>query len=116
MWGASKNYAGNCKGAHKIMTRQLEQGMEDARSKRERAIVRAVENGLEDSIGFAGGVLLGFSVRTNPEDVLMTLRVELAGRKQIAFVGGSDLGSTLIKACREARQDKLKWRDDKFAK
>lgn len=97
------------------MSRQLEQGLEDARSKRERAIVRAVEDGLVDSVSRAGGVLLGFSVRHAPEDVLMTIRVDLAGRRQIAFVGGSDLGSTLIKACREARTDKLTWRADKFA-
>lgn len=96
------------------MSRQLEQYQEQREAKRRKAILIAVEGGLGDALSHAGCVLLGFSVKLSGEDCLMTLRVLLAGREQISFVGGTDLGSCLIKCSRLARTDKLTFRDSKF--
>lgn len=96
------------------MTRQLEQGREERQKKRDLALIVALEYGLVQDIGRAGGVLLGFSVKISPEDVLMTVKVELAGKRQIAFVGAATLPDVVLKACRDGRRDKLRWRADKY--
>lgn len=96
------------------MSRQLEAKQEQARTRRNRAIVAAVEFALSEAVERSGAVLTGFSVKTGPTDTLLTLRVVLAGRPQIAFVGGADLGSCLIKAVRLGKSDGLKYRASKF--
>ena len=96
------------------MTRQLEQVREDRQKKNDAALLLALDGGLVDDVGRAGAVLLGFSVAINPAECLITLRVELAGRRQIAFVGAATIQDAILKACREARHDRLRFRDDKF--
>lgn len=98
------------------MSRQLEQVQEERTARRNKEIVKAVEYDLVGSIGHAGGELTGFSVRIGATDTLLTLRAIVAGRPQIAFVGGSDTGSCLIKACSLGRQDRLQWKADRFAR
>lgn len=97
------------------MSRQLEQRREDAQKKRDQKILQAVEYGIVDDVGRAGGVFTGFGLRYGPAECLVTVRATVAGRQQIAFVGAEDLGGCLIKLCRLARQDKLVWRADKYA-
>jgi hypothetical protein len=97
-----------------IMSRQLEQGLEEKRRKRNKAIVAAVEYSLIEAVARSGAILEGFSVKLGPMGTLLTLRVQLAGRRQVAFVGGEDLGSCLIKAARLAGLDKLDYRASKF--
>lgn len=80
------------------------------------ALVRALEFELEGSVAHAGAILTGFSVKLGDDEVLITLRGHLAGRNQIAFVGGRDLPGTLLKVVREALGDKLRWRDDQYVK
>lgn len=96
------------------MSRQLEQHVEDRSRRRHLAIVAAVEYELVEAVSYAGGQLHGFSVKLSGGDCLITLRLNLAGKEQISFVGGADLGSCLIKAVRLARADELKYRPSKF--
>ena len=96
------------------MSRQLEEMSERRSVRRHLAIVKAVEFELERSVGAAGGDLQGFAFKNRGSDCLLILKVILAGKAQVAFVGGEDLGSCLIKAVREAKGDKLKWREDKY--
>lgn len=96
------------------MSRQLEAQREIQQSKRDRALVQAIEYELVDAVASAGAILDGFSVRLGGNDVLVTLRGELAGRRQVCFVGGESLSDSLRKVVREAKQDKLVWRADKF--
>lgn len=79
------------------------------------AAKKAVDGGLEEAVGWAGGVLTGFSIRMGEEETLMTLRVVLAGRKQIAFVASGTLAQCLAKAVREAKSDKLRFKPDRYA-
>lgn len=96
------------------MSRQLEQEVENRSHKRHLAIVSAVEYGLTKGVERAGGQLTGLAVKYNGSDCLVVVKAILAGRSQVAFVGGEDLGTCLVKAAREAGTDKLKWRDDKY--
>ena len=97
------------------MTRQLEQVQEEKNSKRNNALLLALEGGLARDVARGGADLLGFSVKLNGGDCLIILRASLAGRQQISFVGATDFPEGLLKACREGRSDKLKWREDKYA-
>lgn len=96
------------------MTRQLDQIQEERQARKYRALVKALEYDLEGSVGHAGGVLSGFSVRFGGYETLVTLRAVVAGRHQIAFVGSSSLVEALLKCVRLAKNDELKWRGDKY--
>ena len=97
-----------------LMTRQLEVVYEERRARRNKEIIAAVEFDLKAAVEHAGAEYLGFAFRDNAGGGLMTIKGVIAGRRQVAFVGSEDLGSTLIKAVREARGDKLRWREDKY--
>lgn len=78
-------------------------------------VLAAVEFELQGSIAHAGGVLRGFSVKFGEVDTLMILRVRLAGKDQVAFVGAPDLSGCLRKAVGEAYSDGLRWKEDVYA-
>lgn len=97
------------------MTRSLDEARESRQQKLDNALLLACEGGIEDALGHAGAELQGFSVKFRGHDVLLTARVVLAGRRQIAFVGSESLGGVLRKLCREARKDALNWKEDTWA-
>lgn len=78
-------------------------------------VLAAVEFELQGSIAHAGGTLVGFSVKFGEVDTLMILRVVLAGKAQVAFVGAPDLASCFRKAVGEAYSDGLRWKPDEYA-
>ena len=96
------------------MTRQMDLIREERQTKRDSAVVRAVEYELEGSVGHAGGTLHGFSVAYRGSDTLLVLRATVAGRRQVAFVGAEDLSGCLVKAVRDAMADRLNWRADRY--
>lgn len=96
------------------MTRQLEQGSEDRASRRFKQLGRSLDGGLVDAVARAGGILRGFSARLGPYETLITLRAEFPGGAMVAFVGSSSLIEALLKADRDARGDKLRWRPDQY--
>jgi hypothetical protein len=106
----------NGKGEVNIMTRQLEQAMEEKSKRRHGAILLAVEGGLSRSLSESTIILEGFSATFRNGDCLITLRGIVNGDRQVCFVGADDLGSALVKASREARGGLLKWRPDKYGK
>lgn len=97
------------------MTRQLEQIQEQRQAKSDRQLVAAVEFDLVGSVAHTGGVLQGFSVKLEDEDCLLILRATVAGRSQVSFVGSDSLANAFRKAVREAKRDRLKWKEDKYA-
>lgn len=98
------------------MSRQLEQHLEEGRARRDKAIIEAVEFGLADAVARSGAEYYGFAARCTASDCLLVIKGNLAGRRQVAFVGASDLGGALIKAVRLGKSDKLSWRPDKYGK
>ncbi len=98
------------------MTRQADVVQEERTKRMHLALVKALEYELVGAIAHSGGVLTGFSVKIDDFDTLMTLRAVVAGRPQIAFVGGDTLTSVILKVVREAYADKLRWREDQYSK
>lgn len=96
------------------MSRQLEQADEERYAIRRAAIMQAVEGGLESAITHSGAVFIGFTVKITPVECLLVLKGNLAGRRQVAFVGSDNLGSALIKASKLGYMDKLLWRQDRY--
>lgn len=97
------------------MSRQFDQFAEERQSKANMKLVAAIEFELSKAVEYAGGVLVGYSVRCGDGDSLVTLRVTLAGRKQVAFVGAETPADAIRKAVREGFKDKLAWRKDKYS-
>lgn len=96
------------------MTRQLDADLEERRDKRVQALGGLLHYGIPEHFARCNVLLSGLSVKFSGVDCLVTLRAEIEGVPQVAFVGGSDLGSCLQKAVREAHTDALRWRVDKF--
>jgi len=97
------------------MSRQLEQDDEERVKRENKAILQAVHGGLDDAIRSQGGDLLGFSVKLNSGDCLITLRALFAEDSRISFVGSETLASCLRKVVREAHTGQLSWRPDRYA-
>lgn len=96
------------------MSRQGDVVAEGRTRKMHVAIVKALEFDLVGSVAHSGGVLTGFSVKIDEWETLVTLRAVVAGRPQIAFVGGESLAYTIVKCVREAHADRLQWREDRY--
>jgi hypothetical protein len=96
------------------MSRQLEQIREDRQSRKDKALLLAVEGGLNDAIERSGGMLGGFSVKLNGGDCLLILKADFPAGSQISFVGANDFSEAIIKAVRLGNQDKLVWKADKY--
>ncbi|MCK5292970.1 MAG: hypothetical protein KAR39_13250, partial [Thermoplasmata archaeon] len=84
------------------MTRQLEMEHEQKLARRLKKVGQTMEFGLAGSLAHAGAELVGFSVKYSEADCLLTLRVVLAGRPQVAFVGAGDLSTCFLKAAEMA--------------
>jgi hypothetical protein len=96
------------------MTRQLEAKAEERQARRDKAVLSAVCGGLHDAVGYAGGELVGLSVRIGFRDCLIVLKAEFPAGPQVAFVGSESLDGALIKGVREARGGTLSWRPDQY--
>lgn len=97
------------------MSRQLELAREQREEKRRIGILEAVEGGLEAAVSHAGGQFTGMAVKGGEGDCMLVIKAVMPAGPCVAFVGASDLGSALMKAVREARRDKLRWRADQYA-
>jgi len=88
--------------------------MEDRSNKRHAAIIRAVEFELANVLQSAGRDLTGIAVKLYPGECLLVLKAANGEGAEVCFVGAEDFGGTLIKAVRECRQDKLRWKADEY--
>lgn len=98
------------------MTRTIEVELEERTIRAEKSTLHAVYGGLASAVAHSGGILSGFSMKLNPDDVLMVLRAVFPGGAMIAFVGSETMDGALRKAVREGNADRLTWRPDKWAK
>lgn len=96
------------------MSRQLEAAREGRAERGRKALVRAIEYELDDSLRASGALMTGFSVRYEEYETLITLRAILDGTPSICFIGAETIKGAILKCVREAKQGKLKWRPDKF--
>jgi hypothetical protein len=98
------------------MTRQLELHAEVRSAKRHKKLIMVLEYGLAGAVGHSGGILTGFSVKISEWECLMTIRAVRGDVPMVAFIGSDDLINCILKAERDAMSDKLKWREDRYAK
>lgn len=98
------------------MTRVHDADLERKQAALERRVFNVLNGGLDAAVGRAGGELLGFSVKGGELDCLVVVRAEFPAGGQVAFFGGTDLPSTLIKAEAELKADRARWREDRFSK
>jgi hypothetical protein len=96
------------------MSRQLDQKREERQSRLDGLLVAALEFALIGSCSDSGADLVGLSIRFAEADYLMTLRAEIEGVRQVAFVGSEDLPSVFRKAVNEANRGNLNWREDNY--
>jgi hypothetical protein len=97
------------------MTRHTEASVEEKAQRKATRVANAVDGGLERAVQRAGGDLLGLSVKLNPVECLLVIKAEFPAGRMVAFCASSDLASALIKAVHEAANDRLRWREDRYA-
>lgn len=96
------------------MSRQLDIQVEARETARRDALVKAIEFGIAGELGSQGIELLGFAFKFDAFTCLMTIKVDLGGARQIAFVGSDTVMNCILKAYGEARNHRLCWRADKY--
>ena len=96
------------------MSRQLEQIQEERATRRRDAVVRALEFELPGSLETKGITLLGFAMKYDAYECLMTLKADVGGKRQKAFVGAGSPIDCILKAVQAAGADRLRWSEDKW--
>lgn len=97
------------------MSRQQDIIQEERETKRRNALVKALEYELPGVLETQGITLLGFAVKYDAFECLMTLKAEVGGERQVAFVGGGSIISCILKAVQAANYDRLRWKADKYS-
>lgn len=98
------------------MSRQLEELLEERTATRHKKLIRAVEFELQGSISHVGGELHGVVITFRELEVFLTLKASFEGKNMVSFVSEEDLGSALLKCVRQAYQNSLRWKPDKYTK
>lgn len=97
-----------------LMSRQLEQAVEERERLRSDNLFRALEFGLVGALQTQGIELLGFSMKYQDFSCLLTLRVISEESRKIAHVGSDTMTNCFLKADLEARHHRLRWAEDKY--
>jgi len=96
------------------MSRQLDQGTEDAASRKAARVLHLLDGGLYDAVLHTGRRFTGLSWKYSPVETLLVIKATLGGEPEVCFVGSETVAGALLKAEREAKVDKLRWRADKW--
>lgn len=96
------------------MSRQLDIEREARETARRDQLVKVMEYGLVGALESQGIELLGFAFKYDAFNSLMTIKAEFGGKRQVCFVGSDSVINCFLKAYSEARNSRLKWREDKY--
>lgn len=96
------------------MSRQLDIKNEVRESARQEALIRAVEFGIVGALEHQGIVLLGFSIKYQPHDCLMTIKGVRGEQHSVAFLSSDTIMNVLLQAYSAAANQALRWRPDKY--
>jgi len=97
-----------------MMTRQIEQAQEERQTKRRDAVIKGLEYELPGALEMRGITMLGFAVKFDAYDCLMTIKADVGGTRRVCFIGGSSVVDCIIKSVQAAKADRLRWRDDEY--
>ena len=96
------------------MSRQLDQKRELRETTRRDALIRALEFGLVGALASFGIEMLGFSIKYESFDCLLTLKAEIKGVRSVAFVSSDTIMNVLLKTDSMAANHSLRWRPDRY--
>lgn len=96
------------------MTRQLEQETELREAAKRVALVRALDFGIVGALQAQGIELLGWAIKYDAFNCLLTIKAEIAGDRKVAFVGSDTIINCILKTESEALRGGLQWRADKY--
>lgn len=97
------------------MSRQLDLKKEERERGKRDALVAALEYGLVGALQNQGIEMLGWAVKYDAFNCLMTIKSDIAGKRQVCFVGSDSVINCILKAYSEASRASLVWRPDKYA-
>ena len=96
------------------MSRQLEQLQEERETKRRDAVIRGLEFELPGALEMQGITMLGFAVKFDAYECLMTIKADVGGVRKVSFVGGGSVVDCILKAVQAAKGERLRWRVDVY--
>lgn len=96
------------------MSRQLEIAQEQRETAKRDSLVKALEFGIVGALESKGVELLGFAIKYDAFNCLLTVRAQVGGVRSVAFVGSDSIINCFLKVQAEALNDELHWRKDKY--
>ena len=96
------------------MSRQLDIKAEQRETARRDALVKALEFGIVGGLESQGIELLGFAIKYDAFNCLLTIKAIVGNTQSVAFVGSDSIINCFLKAHSCAQQDALKWRADRY--
>lgn len=98
------------------MTRHTEVKTEEAVTRKNAALAKALDHGIVGGLEVQGIQLLGLSIRHSAMDCLVTLRADVGGVRKVAFIGSDTIVNCFLKCYSDVARDRLHWRVDKFGR
>ena len=96
------------------MSRQLDVKREALTQRRHDQLVKALEFGLAGALESQGMVLVGFAIKYEQYQSLMTLKVDVNGKRHVSFVTADSIMNCILSAESRALARTLSWREDKY--
>lgn len=98
------------------MSRQLEQKTEERTARKQVALVRALEFEMAGSLEAVGITMVGFAIKWDAWECLLTLKADIGGVRNVAFIGSDSPINAILKTVAATQNDRLRWKVDKYAK
>lgn len=96
------------------MSRQTDIKAEERETARRSALVKALDFGIVGGLESQGIELLGFAIKYDAFNCLLTIKAVVGGTRSVAFVGSDSIINCFLKAASDARNNALNWRADKY--
>lgn len=96
------------------MSRQLDIKTEQRESLKRDELVKALEYGIVGGLQAQGIELLGFSLKYDAFNCLLTIRADVGGARSVCFIGSDSIINCFLKAQREANSHGLVWKPDQY--
>ncbi len=98
------------------MSRQLDIKREQRETDRRDQLVKVLEFALVGALQAQDVELIGFSVKYDAFNCLMTIRADCAGTRKIAHIGSDSIMNCFLQAHSVAQHGRLTWIVDKYHK